>query len=59
MKTLTGLAKPTEEFLREKWPPALSTKWLKPSVFGYKNRSIYTYILNQYTKLQKLKALDT
>lgn len=33
--------------LREKWPPALSTKWLKPSVFGYKNRSIYTHT---YTK---------
>lgn len=32
---------------------AFSTKWLQPSVFGYKNGSIYTFILNQYRKLQK------
>lgn len=57
----------TEEFLWEKWPPALSTKWLKPSVFGYKNRSIYTHAhacIHSYIhskpvlkKLQKLKGI--
>lgn len=57
MKTLTGLAKPAEEFLWEKWPPAFSTKWLKPFVFGYKNRSIYTHLLNQYTKFAKAKGI--